>query len=434
MRRRLSLPEYEWTYLRFVRDEDRVWAPAAGVFASWPKAAREITLLDPCMGSGHFLVFALAILVALRRAEEEVNEEAAVMAVLAENLHGLEIDPRCTQIAAFALALTAWKRIGKVRPLPQLHLACSGLAIGMGKSEFVALAERIAEAEGFAGGAADLLGRDRNPMEEAALTRRRGGLQRLYDLFAQAPVLGSMIDPRRALGDLGNLFAEGFDGLVDVLAKVLLQADDDFDAHEAAVTAQGIAKAAELLSRPYSLLITNVPYLGRARMHPTLKDYCFEHYRSGHADLATAIIERFLKANSACTQCFVTPQALLFLNAYQHLRKYIISKEHINGIARLGTRSFESLSGEVINVALITLSSHVRAESYFYDIDANDGRDWRQSKLFKGRRDSLFFTRRPIAQPKLYNFSNQTHGGIASKPTSAAVSWHVNIRLASIYI
>jgi hypothetical protein len=59
------------------------------------------------MGSGHFLVFALPILVAFRRVEEALNERAAVKAVVAENLYGLEIDPRCTQIAAFALALAS---------------------------------------------------------------------------------------------------------------------------------------------------------------------------------------------------------------------------------------------------------------------------------------------------------------------------------------
>jgi hypothetical protein len=80
-----------------------------------------MTMLDPCMGSGHFLVFALPIFVAFRMAEEKLGREAAVDAVLADNLFGLEIDPRCTQIAAFNLALAAWRRVG-YRPLPRLNL------------------------------------------------------------------------------------------------------------------------------------------------------------------------------------------------------------------------------------------------------------------------------------------------------------------------
>src|SRR5688500_10522191 len=64
-------------YLRFVRDAHGQWQPAAGTLDSWPKHAREITVLDPCMGSGHFLVFALPILVAFRMAEEGLSQEAA---------------------------------------------------------------------------------------------------------------------------------------------------------------------------------------------------------------------------------------------------------------------------------------------------------------------------------------------------------------------
>ena len=81
--------------------------PAAGIFDSWPNFARLIRLLDPCMGSGHFLVFALPLLVRLRMEEEKLSAQAAVVAVLKDNIHGLELDERCTQIAAFNVALTA---------------------------------------------------------------------------------------------------------------------------------------------------------------------------------------------------------------------------------------------------------------------------------------------------------------------------------------
>ena len=66
-----GVPAISWTYLRFVQDETtKTWLPAAGTFDGWPKSARLIRLLDPCMGSGHFLVFALPLLVRLRMEEE----------------------------------------------------------------------------------------------------------------------------------------------------------------------------------------------------------------------------------------------------------------------------------------------------------------------------------------------------------------------------
>lgn len=378
LRLRLSLPDYEWTYLRFVRDEDGLWRPAAGAFPGWPKFAREITLLDPCMGSGHFLVFALAILTALRRAEERTDEEQAVMAVLTDNLHGLEIDPRCTQIAAFALALTAWKRIGGVRPLPKLNLACSGLAIGMGKVEFVKLAERIAEAEGFAGGRADLLGRERNPIEQQALARRRGGLERLYDLFAQAPVLGSLIDPRRALGDYGSLFAEGFDGLAGVLGKVLAKDGGDYEVREAAVTAQGLAKAAGILGSPFTLVATNVPYLGNGDMNLSLKTFIDKNYPRSKPDIASVFIEKLTANKDVGAVAVVFPQNLLFLPTYSKFRKKILDGVSIEFVISLGEEAWQSFAkrGPLATLACFSGRAPVPdAEHFTIDATGNSSID-----------------------------------------------------------
>lgn len=361
LRRKLSPEGYEWTYLRFVRDENGQWRPAAVAFPGWPETAREITMLDPCMGSGHFLVFALDILVALRKAEEGLDDENAVVAVLSDNLHGLEIDPRCTQIAAFALALSAWKRIGHVRPLPALNLACSGLAIGMGRAEFVKLAERIAEADGFAGGASDMLGRERNPMEEQALARRRGGLERLYDLFAQAPVLGSLIDPRQALGDFGTLFSEGFDGLSGIIGKVLDKAGGDPDVREAAVTAQGLEKAAELLARRFTLVATNVPYLSRAKMAPLLGQYIDEHFHAERAELANVFLSHATSRLGAVS-AIVSPQNYLFMKSYIGVRKPFLLNRNFLLVAKLGPAAFQEMNWWAA-VTSLTITSYSSSDS-----------------------------------------------------------------------
>ena len=115
----------------------------------------------PCCGSGHFLTEALAILAALRQAEERLSPADAVAAVLRDNLHGLEIDGRCVQIAAFAVAVTAW-RIGGWQTLPPPHVAWVGAPPPLPKREFAALA-------------------DGDPDTEYALAA-------LHDLFVRAPV------------------------------------------------------------------------------------------------------------------------------------------------------------------------------------------------------------------------------------------------------
>ena len=112
----------EFDYLRFGDDS----LPAAGGFPGWPERAAEITVMDPCCGSGHFLVAAFEMIRRMRMEEEDLGETEAADAVLRDNLFGLEVDPRCVQIAAFSLALTAWKVAG-YRELPSLNVACSGM-------------------------------------------------------------------------------------------------------------------------------------------------------------------------------------------------------------------------------------------------------------------------------------------------------------------
>jgi hypothetical protein len=104
--------------------------------------------------------------------------------VLRDNLHGLEIDERCTQIAAFNVALTAWK-LGGYQLLPPLHLACSGLAPHASKHAWMDLADRAADFVAVPP-ERDLFGAENKPFTAPL----RAGMERLYDLFRQAPVLG----------------------------------------------------------------------------------------------------------------------------------------------------------------------------------------------------------------------------------------------------
>ena len=84
------------------------WHVAGGALGDWPERLGDLRVIDPCCGSGHFLVAAFAMLVPMRMDCEGLSAREAVDAVLRENLHGLELDPRCVELAAFALALAAW--------------------------------------------------------------------------------------------------------------------------------------------------------------------------------------------------------------------------------------------------------------------------------------------------------------------------------------
>ncbi len=367
--------DVEWTYLRFVRDinddgDEGPWRPAAGTFDGWPKAAKDVTVLDPCMGSGHFLVFALPILAAFRMAEDGLSRQAAVEAVLRDNLFGLEIDQRCTQIAAFNLAFAAWRMVG-YRPLPKLNIACSGLAIGVTKPEWLRLSEKAVTAADPAAHR-DLLGIEKNLLTIGLEERVKNGLEALYDLFAMAPWLGSLIDPRSASADI---FREGFDNLQPLLASVLSAAETD-DAREMAVVAQGMAKAAESLSKCYTLQITNVPFLAAGKMVPGLREHTASRWREGKADLSTVMLLRMLAlAHPRGTIAAVTPQNWYFLGSYRRLRELLLRKARLNITADLGPAAFHDMNWWAARTALTVLSDERPPErSVFVAIDAEAGR------------------------------------------------------------
>lgn len=352
-RRAFGLPEREglpgiaWSYLRLVQDEDAgTWSPAGSTYTGWPHEVSALRVLDPSMGSGHFLTFALPLLARLQMEEGGLSQEDAVQAVLRDNLHGLELDPRCCQIGAFNLALTAWKLQGQVTPLPSLQIACCGLAISGSKAEWQELVE--GKTQTF------LMGQ-------------------LHDLFAKAPELGSLIDPKRQLK--GFDFPEELESLLPALEKSLQsqRSQGHFEESETSVTAKGLASAYRLLRGNYHLVSTNVPYLVSGNQGPVLRDHIETYYLKGKADLATAFVERALTfCSPGGTTLLVTPQNWLFLVYYKHLRKAILEENTFDWIARLGPRAFRTITGEVVNVALFSLSRQSPEEnSSYWGIDAS---------------------------------------------------------------
>jgi len=369
LRAACSVGGIEWTYLRFVRDKaedgaEGQWRPAAGTFEGWPKAAREITVLDPCMGSGHFLVFALPILVAFRMAEENLSPEAAVDAVLRDNLFGLEIDQRCTQIAAFNLAFAAWRAAGH-RQLHSLNLACSGLAPGVSKAEWMKLAERAA--------ALTPVPPERNLFgsKENLFSRRiRDGIERLYDLFVKGPWLGSLIDP--AAGE-APLAEATFVELQPIVERVLDKQDDEFA--ELAVTAQGMAKAADMLARTFVLVTTNFPYLGRGKQDTILRTYCEGVFPTAKGNIATCFIDRSLRlCASSGTVAVVSLQEWTFLANYQQLRRDLLNRSRWHLLVLLGPKGFQTPMWD-LNVMLFAASkTSPSAGDSFIGLEATDQR------------------------------------------------------------
>jgi hypothetical protein len=381
LRTSFSLPGVPLTSLRFVRVEAQgdpaeaageascsddptpplpSWRPAAGWLVGWPQTLAELKLLDPCCGSGHFLVAIFWMLVPMRMALEGLEAREAVDAVLRQNLHGLELDARCVEIAAFALALAAWRYpgAGGYRPLPPLKLACSGLAVAAKKEEWLALAQQ----------AADALLREQTPSllpdigkESLWHTQLKAGMAALYDLFQDAPVLGSLIDPRRMAGDF---FRADYTQVADLLRQTLAAEESrarEGDAYELGVVAQGLAEAATLLAGRYHWVVTNVPYLARGKQDGPLRDFCEATFPEAKQDLATVFLERCLDfCGTGGVASAVLPQNWLFLSSYKKLRETLLKGETWQLLARLGEGGFDSSAAAGAFTTLLSLE-HGRA-------------------------------------------------------------------------
>ena len=333
------------TYLRQTEDG----APVAGGFEGWPDDLSEFRLLDPCCGSGHFLVAAFLMLVPMRMALEDLSAAEAADAVLRDNLHGLELDQRCVAIAAFALAMEAWRYpgAGGHRSLPRFNLAWCGQPVGGKREQWTALSGGDSRAE--------------------------TGMGVLYDTFQDAPLLGSLIDPASSVSE--DMLTAGFDELQPLLKKALREHAGEEEWEEPAIAALGLAEAASLLSRNYHLVITNVPYLARGRQSDRLRKFAEIHYPRAKTDLANVFLERCLELalpSGIGVAQVVVPQYWLFLAAYKSQRENLLRNARWKLLARLGPGAFQTIGGEVVNVVLLTISPEKAATlTPIYGIDVN---------------------------------------------------------------
>lgn len=341
----------EFEYLRLGDDGK----PVNDAFENWPDHVADVTVMDPCCGSGHFLVEAFSMLWRMRTEEEGSTPAEAQDAVLRDNLFGLDIDQRCVQIATFALALAAW-RSGGYRRLPSPSIACSGTPV----------AGQLRDWQGIEG------------LEDAT----HDALGALHAQFRDAPNLGSLIDPRRATLE-GELFSVDYDKVAPVLSRLLAR-EKDPERLLAGVSAAGLARVGSMLSRQFTLVVTNVPYLSIQRMPDRIADFLLARYPNSANDLATVFIERCIQLSSGTTG-LVVPIGWLFLRYYADLRKSLLSSVSWDALAPLGKGAFETITGEVVQSALVLFSGDRRRDGVAaFDATSATGPDAKAEALRHG--------------------------------------------------
>jgi hypothetical protein len=314
-------------------------------FSAFPKTAKEIKLLDPACGSGHFIIEEFHMLLAMRLEDGE-SRENAIKGIVRDNLHGLELDPRCIQIAGFAVAMEAWKSgypTDQYLPLP--NLACVGLPIRAEKTEWL----KLAAGDGL--------------LENT--------LGHYYDLFKNADSLGSLIQihDERTLVPHEMLMQK----LGAALAKE--KAIGDPVAEAFGETASGILKAVQYLRRKdFHIVVTNPPFLGWNKFSEKLKMNIKAYYPNFKNDIATCFIERcrhFVLNNGYYT--VLTPQNWLFLKSFSVMREKLLKTQKFLFVVKLGENAFESTAAAGAFVALIAFKNcGVDILSDFYGVECSD--------------------------------------------------------------
>lgn len=351
-----------WEYLR--RNEDGT--PAAGSFSDWPERAADVTVMDPCCGSGHFLVAMFGMLWRMRAEEGGLTPAEAQDAVLRDNLHGLELDPRCTQIATFNVALEAWKQ-GGFRELPAPQIACSGVPVRGASQEWESLA-----------GDDDEL---------------RKAMRGLHSLFRNADSLGSLLDPRPTEHRDGLFGRDLTIGVSAERVRSLLATALQEERQDTTVlghAAEDVIHAAGLLGRDYTLVATNPPYLSTQRMDEATAEFITDRFPRSSTELATAMLERYLPGESG-TIAAVMPMNWLFLKSFSSLRVHLLNHAGWNVVAPLGAGAFQTITGQVVQSALVLLSAQRPKDMMFVDARMPASAEAKAELLLNGSVDLVSF-------------------------------------------
>jgi hypothetical protein len=310
----------------------------------------ELTLLDPACGSAHILVEAYELFKAIYQ-ERGYRAKDIPGLILSKNLYGLEIDDRAAQLAAFALLMKARaddRRIleSGVQPNILSFVESKGMDAGAithalnspikdektPASEF--LPKELEEAE------MPLLAKKGPSAGQSQVAK--ADITALLDLFEEAKTFGSLIQ-------IPAGFAEKLAAIEERLAAVLK--DGDLTHAQAGVIAP-LLRQAKLLARQYDVVVANPPYMGRRAMNARLKEYGKASYDSTKNDLCTMFIARGYGFNTrtGMSGC-VAMHSWMFLPSFEEMRTSFLSCKTLYTCAHCGPGAFDSISGEVVQVA-----------------------------------------------------------------------------------
>lgn len=274
---------------------------------------QDLTVLDPCMGSAHFLVYAFDVLVKIY-AEYGYSERDAASEIVKHNIYGLDIDDRATQLAYFAVMMKArqYDRRFLTRGIePHIHAMQESKSINsLTLNEFVSDDKEL----------------------EADLTK-------LLKQFENAKELGTII--RVEPVDFERMFSR-----IQECNKANSFFTEDINA-----SITPIVKVAYIMSQKYAVVATNPPYLNK--MDALLKDFVNKNYKDYSADLFSVFMYRnfgFCKKNGYSG--FMTPFVWMFIKTYEKLRTFILENKSIVSLIQMEYSAFEEATVPICSFVL----------------------------------------------------------------------------------
>lgn len=320
-------------YLEEAQQEPEVQVKLAEIRKEYAALNPEdIKLIDPCMGSGHILVYAFDVLMQIYESAGYSQRDAA-KSILENNIYGLDIDDRAYQLAYFAVMMKARQYN---RRILNGENTCHVYAIQESNSI------NRAHLKYFGAG-----------MDDIEKNAAKMQLEGLLDTLTDAKEYGSILNVESYNWDLLRRFvaAEDTDGQISM---------DSVGVEDTAEQLNRLIDIGETMARKYWVTCTNPPYAGTSNLSANVNNFVKKNYPDSKADLFAVFIERCrqMTVNNGF-QAMITQHAWMFLSSFEKLREKMMLTETVN-MAHLGARAFEEIGGEVVQTtAFVRCANHV---------------------------------------------------------------------------
>ena len=320
-------------YLEEAQQEPEVQAKLAEIRKEYAALnPGDIKLIDPCMGSGHILVYAFDVLMQIYESAGYSQRDAA-KSILEHNIYGLDIDDRAYQLAYFAVMMKARQYN---RRILNGENSCHVYAIQESNSI------NRAHLKYFGAGLDDI-------EKNAAKMQMEG----LLDTLTDAKEYGSILNVESYNWDLLRRFVAA----EDTAGQISM---DSVGVEDTAEQVNRLIDIGETMARKYWVTCTNPPYAGTSNLSANVNNFVKKSYPDSKADLFAVFIERCHQMTSVNGfQAMITQHSWMFLSSFEKLREKMMLTETVN-MAHLGARAFEEIGGEVVQTtAFVRCANHV---------------------------------------------------------------------------